>query len=204
MTTKPLQFNTWRPHPWHGLSVGPQAPDIVHAFIEITPFDVVKYEIDKHSGYLRVDRPQRSSSVPPALYGFIPRTYCGARVTTVSPSSVRGDGDPLDICVICERPVDRSEVIIDARVIGGIEMVDGGEADDKIISVLATDSVYGGAREVTDLPKALVDRLVHYFASYKSMPGEANKVEIRSTYGASRAHQVIRASMEDYEQLIAT
>jgi inorganic pyrophosphatase len=204
MTTKPLQFNTWRPHPWHGLSVGPQAPDIVHAFIEITPFDVVKYEIDKHSGYLRVDRPQRSSSVPPALYGFIPRTYCGARVTTLSPSSVRGDGDPLDICVICERPVDRSEVIIDARVIGGIEMVDGGEADDKIISVLATDSVYGGAREVTDLPKALVDRLVHYFASYKSMPGETNKVEIRSTYGASRAHQVIRASMEDYEQLIAT
>lgn len=204
MTTKPLQFNTWRPHPWHGLSVGPQAPDIVHAFIEITPFDVVKYEIDKHSGYLRVDRPQRSSSVPPALYGFIPRTYCGARVTALSPSSVRGDGDPLDICVICERPVDRSEVIIDARVIGGIEMVDGGEADDKIISVLATDSVYGGAREVTDLPKALVDRLVHYFASYKSMPGETNKVEIRSTYGASRAHQVIRASMEDYEQLIAT
>ena len=204
MTTKPLQFNTWRPHPWHGLSVGPQAPDIVHAFIEITPFDVVKYEIDKHSGYLRVDRPQRSSSVPPALYGFIPRTYCGARITALSPSSVRGDGDPLDICVICERPVDRSEVIIDARVIGGIEMVDGGEADDKIISVLATDSVYGGAREVTDLPKALVDRLVHYFASYKSMPGEANEVEIRSTYGASRAHQVIRASMEDYEQLIAT
>ena len=204
MTTKPLQFNTWRPHPWHGLSVGPQAPDIVHAFIEITPFDVVKYEIDKHSGYLRVDRPQRSSSVPPALYGFIPRTYCCARVTTLSPSSVRGDGDPLYICVICERPVDRREVIIDARVIGGIEMVDGGEADDKIISVLATDSVYGGAREVTDLPKALVDRLVHYFASYKSMPGETNKVEIRSTYGASRAHQVIRASMEDYEQLIAT
>ena len=68
MTDGKLQFNTSRPHPWHGLSVGPDAPSVVHAFIEITPFDVVKYEIDKHSGYLRVDRPQRSSSVPPALW----------------------------------------------------------------------------------------------------------------------------------------
>ena len=144
MANEKLQFSTWRPHPWHGLSVGPKAPDVVHAVIEITPIDVVKYEIDKPSGYLRIDRPQRSSSVPPALYGFVPRTYCGTRVAALSPTSARGDGDPLDICVLTERPVDRNEVILDARVVGGIEMVDGGEADDKIIAGVSEDCAQCG------------------------------------------------------------
>jgi len=162
----------------------------------------VKYEIDKHSGYLRVDRPQRSSSVPPALYGFVPRTYCGPRVAALSPTSTRGDGDPLDICVLTERPVDRNEVILDARVVGGIEMVDGGEADDKIIAVLASDPVYGRAADLGDLPRALIDRLVHYFASYKAMPGEANKVVIAGVYGAGHAHEVVSASMRDYAELL--
>jgi inorganic pyrophosphatase len=202
MSKGAIQFLTSRPHPWHGLPVGPKPPDVVHAFIEITPFDVVKYEIDKHSGYLRVDRPQRSSSVPPALYGFVPRTYCGARVAALSPASTRGDGDPLDICVLTERPINRNEVILDARVVGGIEMVDGGEADDKIIAVLASDPVYGRASDLEDLPKALIDRLVHYFASYKSMPGEENRVSIRSTYSVTHAWQVVRASMEDYAELV--
>ena len=70
----------FRPHPWHGLDVGPSPPDILNVFVEITPFDLIKYEVDKLSGYLRVDRPQRGSSQPPALYGFVPRTYCGERV----------------------------------------------------------------------------------------------------------------------------
>ena len=68
-------FNRWRPHPWHGIEVGPNAPSVVHAYIESTPFDHVKYEVDKQTGYLRVDRPHRTSSLPPTLYGFIPRTY---------------------------------------------------------------------------------------------------------------------------------
>jgi inorganic pyrophosphatase len=198
MAHERLQFSAWRPHPWHGLTVGPKPPDVVHAFIEITPFDVVKYEIDKQSGYMRVDRPQRSSSVPPALYGFVPRTYCGPRVAALSPSSARGDGDPLDICVVTERPVDRAEIIMDARVLGGIQMIDGGEADDKIIAVLPSDPVYGRAADLEDLPKALIDRLVHYFASYKTMPGEENKVAIRGTYSVTHAWQVVRASIEDY------
>jgi inorganic pyrophosphatase len=202
MAKVPIQFSTSRPHPWHGLPVGPKPPDVVHAFIEITPFDVVKYEIDKQSGYLRVDRPQRSSSVPPALYGFVPRTYCGARVAALSPASTRGDGDPLDICVLTERPINRNEVILDARVVGGIEMIDGGEADDKIIAVLASDPVYGRASDLEDLPKALIDRLVHYFATYKTMPGEENRVSIRSTYSVTHAWQVVRASMADYEELV--
>jgi inorganic pyrophosphatase len=198
-----LQFSTWRPHPWHGLSVGPKAPDVVHAFIEITPFDVVKYEIDKQSGYLRVDRPQRSSSVPPALYGFVPRTYCGPRVAALSPTSARGDGDPLDICVLTERPVSRSEILMDARVLGGLQMIDGGEADDKIIAVLPSDPVYGRAADLEDLPRALIDRLIHYFASYKTMPGEENKVHIAGTYSVTHAWKVVSASMLDYAELLA-
>ena len=193
MANEKLQFSTWRPHPWHGLSVGPNAPDVVHAFIEITPFDVVKYEIDKQSGYLRVDRPQRSSSVPPALYGFVPRTYCGPRVAALSPASARGDGDPLDICVLTERPVARSEILMDARVLGGIQM----------IAVLPSDPVYGRAADLEDLPKALIDRLIHYFASYKTMPGEENKVHIAGTYSVTHAWKVVSASMLDYAELLA-
>ena len=95
------------------------------AYVEITPFDLVKYEIDKVTGYLRVDRPQRTSSQPPTIYGFIPRTYCGRRVHRLSPDAAHGDGDPLDICVITERPLNRAEVILTARVVGGIQASDG-------------------------------------------------------------------------------
>ncbi|MGZ8444917.1 MAG: inorganic diphosphatase, partial [Candidatus Binatia bacterium] len=70
------QISQFRPHPWHGLPAGPEPPELLNAYIEITPFDLMKYEIDKVSGYLRVDRPQRTSAQPPTLYGFIPRTYC--------------------------------------------------------------------------------------------------------------------------------
>ena len=197
-----VAFSAFRPHPWHGLEVGPEPPGLVHAFIEITPFDVVKYETDKRTGYLRVDRPQRSSSVPPALYGFVPRTYCGARVAALSPGAARGDGDPLDICVLSERPIDRAEVLLEARTVGGIRMLDAGEADDKIVAVLSSDPVYGGARDLADLPKPLVDRLVHYFASYKAMPGEPLRVEVAGTYGAPHAHAVIRAAIDDYADLL--
>ena len=125
----------------------PDPPEIVHAYIEITPFDLIKYEIDKKTGYLRVDRPQRSSSQPPALYGFIPRTYCDASVAALALNADRGDGDPLDICVLSERPVNRSEVILNARVVGGLYCNDHGEADDKIIAVLHNDNMWGNARD---------------------------------------------------------
>ena len=82
----------FRPHPWHGLEVGPAPPEILNAYIEITPFDLMKYEVDKVSGYLRVDRPQRSSAQHPTLYGFVPRTYCGERVRALAPEATRGDG----------------------------------------------------------------------------------------------------------------
>jgi inorganic pyrophosphatase len=146
------QFHSWRPHPWHGLSAGREPPRLVHAYIEITPFDLVKYEIDKSTGYLMVDRPQRTSSLPPTLYGFVPRTYCAARVAALMPGAAKGDEDPLDICVISERPINQPEVILNARVIGGLPMLDHGEADDKIIGVLHNDPMWEGVDDVSQLP----------------------------------------------------
>jgi inorganic pyrophosphatase len=191
-------FARWRPHPWHGLEVGPDAPRLVNAYIEITPFDLIKYEVDKASGYLRVDRPQRTSSQPPALYGFVPRTYCAENVAALAPGASKGDGDPLDICVLSERPIDKSEIIVPARVIGGLQMLDRGEADDKIIAVLVGDYMWGSANDLADVPSVLVERLHHYFSTYKLIPGEPSTARIASHYGLEHAAKVIEAAMADY------
>ena len=200
----PKAFYRWRPHPWHGLDVGPKPPSVVHAYIEITPFDLVKYEIDKETGYLRVDRPNRTSSVPPTLYGFIPRTFCGDRVGALMPEANGGDKDPLDICVLSERPINRSEVILNARIVGGIPMLDDGEADDKIIAVLDNDKVLESIQDLSDLSPTLTDRLRHYFSTYKVMPGEDSQVSLGDLYDKDRAIQVIRAAMADYDQVYGT
>jgi len=172
----------------------------VYAYIEITPFDLMKYEIDKVTGYIRVDRPQQTSSQPPTLYGFIPRTYCGQRVHALAPQARAGDGDPLDICVLSERPINRSEVILGARVVGGIQAIDGGEADDKIIAVLENDRFWQEIEDVADLPDILVKRMRHYFSTYKMMPGGKSQMTIERIYGLEHALQVVQAAMEDYEE----
>ena len=194
------EYSTWRPHPWHGLSPGDQAPEILNAFVEITPFDLVKYEVDKVSGYLRVDRAQRTSSLPPALYGFIPRTYADRRVADLMPGVEEGDHDPLDICVLSERPISRAEVIVRARVVGGIPMVDGGQADDKIIGILDGDPVFGGIREIVEVPADLVGRLMHYFSTYKLRPETGGSVHVGEPYGRAHAERVVTASIDDYRQ----
>jgi inorganic pyrophosphatase len=172
----------------------------VNAYIEMTPFDAVKYEVDKATGYLRVDRPQLTSSMTPTLYGFIPQTYCSDRVNSLSPKSKRGDGDPLDICVITERPINRGEVILKARVIGGIQMIDNGEADDKIIAVLDNDPFWTNANDIKDIRPALLERLRHYFETYKLVPGQPSDVTIEKIYDREHAYAVIQASMEDYTE----
>ena len=159
----------------------------------------MKYEVDKETGYMRVDRPQRSSSQSPALYGFVPRTYCGERVGKLMPAAQRGDGDPLDICVFSERPVTKSEVVLQARVIGGLPMCDGGEADDKIIAVLEGDNVWKDVADVDEFPDVLVERLRHYFLTYKLVPGEANQAVIGDVYGREQAEAVLRAAAADYD-----
>jgi inorganic pyrophosphatase len=198
------EFSRWRPHPWHGLTAGDDAPRVVNVYVEITPFDLIKYEIDKASGYLRVDRPQRTSSQPPALYGFIPQTYCAERVMRLSPGSAQGDGDPLDICVLSERPISKSELLVPARVIGGLQLQDRGEADDKIIAVLQGDYVWGEAADLNDVPDVLIERLEHYFTTYKLVPGEAPRIRINARYGYEHAAAVVHAAMEDYRAHFGT
>jgi len=198
---KKKDFFRWRPHPWHGLQVGPNPPQLVHAYIEITPFDMVKYEVDKNTGYLRVDRPQRTPSHPPTLYGFIPRTYCGDRVGDLSVGAHEGDGDPLDICVVSERPITRSEVILNARVVGALQMVDSGDADDKIIAVLENDNFWGEVHDISGLPKILVERLEHYFSTYKMVPGEKARINIDRVLDHQGAMQLVEAAVADYQEL---
>lgn len=195
----PQKFYRWRPHPWHGLEVGQDPPRLVTAYIEISPYDLVKYEVDKQTGYLMVDRPQRTSSQPPALYGFIPQTYCGEKVGALTPEAKRGDGDPLDICVVSERPIDKSEVLLRARVVGGLRCIDQDEADDKIVAVLQNDNVWGEVQDISELPVALVERLRHYFATYKLIPGQPSQLTVQGVYGCEEAFAVVRAAMADYE-----
>jgi inorganic pyrophosphatase len=190
----------WRPHPWHGLSPGPAPPSVVNVYVEITSFDLVKYEVDKETGYLRVDRAQRTSSLPPAIYGFIPQTYAGPAVAALMPGSSGGDRDPLDICVLSERPITRAEVLLQAQVVGGLPMVDRGEADDKIVAILHGDPLFGGITEVGEVPAALMDRLIHYFSTYKLTPEGDTSVTVGAPYGRAHAEAVITAAMRDYRE----
>ncbi len=194
----------FRAHPWHGVSIGDQAPEVVTAYIEIVPTDTVKYEVDKVSGFLKVDRPQRFSNFCPVYYGLVPQTYCGERVAALFGARAKragmiGDGDPLDICVLTEKTIPHSDILLTALPIGGLSMSDGGEADDKIIAVMKEDAVYGGFTDIADCPLTLIDRLQHYFLTYKHAPGATqHKVEITSVYGREEALKVIRASHADY------
>jgi inorganic pyrophosphatase len=198
-------ISTQKAHPWHGISPGKKAPEVVTAFIEIVPTDTVKYEVDKDSGYLKIDRPQKFSNIIPALYGFIPQTYCGESVASFASGkcgkeSLVGDGDPLDICVLSERMITHGDIILQAIPIGGFRMLDNMEADDKIIAVMPTDEVYREWKDISMCPPSIVQRLKHYFLTYKNMPGMENHiVEITHTYGREEAWEVIRRSMSDYK-----
>lgn len=195
----------YKSHPWHGVFLGKDAPEIVTSFIEVVSTDTVKYEIDKDSGYLKLDRPQKFSNVVPALYGFLPQTYCGESIAEFcmeksGKKNILGDGDPLDICVLTEKTIAHGDILVNARPIGGFRMIDGNEADDKIIAVLSNDIVYGQMSDISQCPDIVIKRLEHYFLTYKDMPGIDNNTEITHTYGVEEAYEVIRRSMKDYQK----
>ncbi|HKP84727.1 MAG TPA: inorganic pyrophosphatase [Blastocatellia bacterium] len=197
----------FKAHPWHGVSIGEGAPELVTAYVEIVPTDTVKYEMDKATGILKIDRPQQFSNVCPAPYGLVPQTFCGGRIAALfearaNRSGMRGDGDPLDICVLTEKTIPHGDILLQAVPIGGLSMVDREEADDKIIAVMKDDVAYGGWRDISDCPRAVIDRLQHYFLTYKNAPGsKKSKTEITTIYGREEAYNVIRASREDYREL---
>lgn len=200
-----MKVQLYKPHPWHGIPIGESCPEIITAYIEMVPSDTVKYEIDKRTGYRKVDRPQKFSNIVPALYGFIPQTYCDENVRAFAELKsgkkvAKGDGDPLDICVLTERHISSGDIILEAIPLGGFRMIDKGEADDKIIAVLKQDEIYGNFKDVSECPSSLINRLKHYFLTYKNMPGQENKaVEITHVYGREEAQEVIRRSIKDYD-----
>jgi inorganic pyrophosphatase len=191
-------------HPWHGVPIGDQAPEVVTVYVELTPADTVKYELDKHTGHLKIDRPQRFSNVCPMLYGLVPQTYCAESVaelcmTRTGRTNVKGDGDPLDICILAERTIIHGNILMQARPIGGLRLLDGNEADDKILAVMKDDAVYGSWRDLADCPQPLVERLQHYFLTYKDPPlATTRRCELAHAYGADEARDVIRRAMNDY------
>ncbi len=195
----------FQPHPWHGVPAGSEAPAVVTVYIEIVPSDTVKYEIDKATGFLKVDRPQQFSSACPTLYGFVPQTYCAQRVAALAARSAGrdlvGDGDPLDICVLSEKAFSHGGFLLRAVPIGGLRVIDRGEADDKIIAVLKDDVAFGKLRDISEMSSAQVERLKHYFLTYKLAPDAIDRpVEIAEVYGRDEAHRVIEESRADYRE----
>lgn len=202
-------FRINKAHPWHGIPIGENVPNEVTVFIEIVPRDTVKYEVDKETGYLKIDRPQQYSNVVPANYGFIPQTYCSDRIANLAREKSKGieisggDTDPLDILVLSEHHIPRGDIILKARPIGGFCLIDGGEADDKIIAVLKGDKVFEQYEEISQLPKGILERFEHYFLTYKSLPDDPNICEIAYSYGREDSYNVIKTAMNDYADLKA-
>ncbi|MDQ3180511.1 MAG: inorganic pyrophosphatase, partial [Acidobacteriota bacterium] len=189
-----------------GVSAGKDAPVIVNTYVEIVPRDVVKYELDKPSGHLRLDRPHKFSSLCPTLYGFIPQTYCGEKIAEFCRQKtgreiLKGDGDPLDICILTEKTIMSSNFFMNSKPIGGLRLLDHGEADDKIIAVLNNDAAFGHFNEISDCPIGLIERLTHYFLSYKQLPNDApRELEVTHVYSRDEAHEVINLSFADYRE----
>ncbi|QEM05461.1 inorganic diphosphatase [Mucilaginibacter sp. P25] len=170
-------------HPWHQVSPGDNIPEIVNAIIEIPKGSKAKYEIDKESGLLKLDRVLFSSVMYPANYGFIPQTYCD-------------DKDPLDILVLCSIDVFPMS-IIEAKVVGVMHMVDNGEQDDKIIAVAKNDMSVNYINDLNELPPHAMTEIVRFFKDYKKLEGK--NVTIEHLLGVRYAHKVITESLELYK-----
>ena len=201
-------------HPWHGVTPAPAADGALTGYIEIVATDTVKYELDKPSGVLRVDRPNRFSSQCPTPYGFVPQSYCAELIAErcmarTGLKGIVGDGDPLDLCILTEKSFTHGSFLLRCRPIGGLRMIDSDEADDKIIAVLEGDAVYGHMTDLTDAPAGVVDRLRHFFLTYKqgpaaveaaSRPDVRRSVEIAEIYGRDEAIATINASYANYRR----
>ncbi len=171
-------------HPWHGVSHGDKIPKIVNAMIEIPEGSRTKYEIDKATGLLKLDRVIYSSFHYPINYGFIPQT-------------LGHDGDPLDILVLCSQTI-QPMCLVEATVIGNMQMIDSGEEDDKIIAVATEDPSVNHYTCVDDLPRHFMSELRNYFENYKIL--ENKEVRIEDFQTKARAFEIINESIELYKQ----
>ena len=170
-------------HPWHNVSYGNKIPEFVNGIIEISKGSRAKYEIDKESGLLKLDRVLYSSVYYPANYGFIPKTYCG-------------DRDPLDILIISQVDV-VPLCIVEAKVIGVMRMVDGGDTDDKIIAVAAGDPSVNHINDISELPSHFISELRNFFENYTKL--ENKSVIIKDFQNKKIAIEIIKQAIEDYK-----
>jgi inorganic pyrophosphatase len=171
-------------HPWHGAHYGKKAPEIVNALIEIPQGSRAKYEIDKATGLLKLDRVVYSSFHYPINYGFIPQT-------------LGEDNDPLDILVMCGETI-QPLCLVEATVIGNMQMIDNGEKDDKIIAVATKDPTVNHFTNVNELPRHFIAVLKNYFENYKVL--ENKVVEIDEFQDKDAAYSVIRKAIDFYAQ----
>jgi inorganic pyrophosphatase len=179
-------------HPWHG--VDPIVDnDRILIYIENAPLSKMKYEIDSASGILKVDHPLETSALPPAAYGFIPRTFCGSKVAQLN-SRLRGDRAALDVFLLSEKPIEVHGVLAEAIIIGGLPVKDEGFADDKLIAVLARDPVFGHLKDVSELPIQSLDRICHFLSQESVTSG----IEIGEPYNSKRAQIILQAGLDDY------
>jgi len=172
----------YKSHPWHGIEIGLDAPKVITCFIEMVPTDTVKYEVDKVSGYLRIDRPQKYSNVVPALYGFIPQTYCD-------------DNDPLDIVILSQIEI-QPMCLVNAKVIGVMRMLDRGEMDDKIIAVADNDMSVNHINSIDELPRHFFRELKNFFEDYKKL--EHKEVVVEDFQNKETAIEIVKQSIIDY------
>ena len=173
-------------NPWHTVNIGKNSPDIVNGIIEIPKNTRAKYELDKESGLLKLDRVLYSSMNYPANYGFIPKTYCD-------------DNDPLDILILSQITI-VPMCIVSARVIGAMRMLDGGEHDDKIIAVAENDMSVNHYNDITELPEHFINELRSFFEDYKKL--EHKTVEVKDFQNAEIAKEIVKQSIVDYKELI--
>jgi len=173
-------------HPWHNVHPGPKAPDIVNAIIEIPRHSRAKYEIDKESGLLKLDRVLFASVYYPANYGFIPQSYCG-------------DKDPLDILVLSQITL-VPLCLVSAKVIGVMQMVDQGDMDDKIIAVAEHDMSVNHINDISELPEHFFRELRSFFEDYKKL--EKKTVQVEEFQNAAVARAIVAQSLVDYRALM--
>lgn len=171
-------------HPWHDVTVGKGSPDVVNAITEIPKGNRVKYELDKESGMLVMDRILYSPVFYPANYGFIPQTFCD-------------DGDPLDILILTSFEI-VPMCLVKSRVIGVMKMIDGGEMDDKVIAVPEDDITMGHVNELDDLPGHSLDEIRVFFEDYKKL--EKKEVKIEGFFGREKAIEIVEQSIIDYKK----
>lgn len=171
-------------HPWHSLSVGKNPPEFINGVMEITAGSRVKYEIDKKSGLIFVDRILYGPTFYPQNYGFIPQSYCD-------------DKDPLDIIIFATEPL-VPRCVAPCRVIGAMEMIDGGEIDDKIIAVLEADPAYKNVKDVFELPEAKLNELKEFFSIYKRL--EKKTVEVKEFIKKEGALKLVSDALALYDE----